>query len=546
MRMFGPFLKLLLLAMAAAAVPAAAATSSCASLSDFKSATVKVTHAEAMKGSLPPADLTPARGASKGKVNPELLDLPAFCRVFAILSPVPGSRIEMELWLPQKWNSKLLGIGSHGFGGNFEHGDMAMGMLRGYAVATSDMGHSSRISETQAGFNVGDARFAMGNPVAVEDFAWRSTHEMTVAAKALVLAFYGVPHKLAYFEGCSNGGRQAMREAQQFPADYDGIIAGSAAMNWTGSFAATLLYFKAGFLPSGGQLKPEKLQIAQAAAVAACDKLDGLADGLISDPSRCHWRASSIVCPPGSNSADCLTAEEAAAIDRMYEPLIDSATGKQAYPGLEPGGETMWRNMTGFNAVSSNFYRYVVYEDAKWTPDANVDVMDALHRSQLAGSAGLSIDSINPDLSAFRARGGKLIQYHGWTDPSFAGRFSPDYYAEVVDLQPDADKLAATQKFYRLFMSPAMAHCYGGYGPINFGALDHVAAPTRTADNDVLEALDRWVEKKVAPKALVATEFTDTGAVKRQMPLCAYPQVAAYTKGDPMSAQSYRCATPPK
>lgn len=192
---------------------------------------IQIVAARNVIGSLPAQNQVNGRGAAASRVDHYLVDLPEFCRVNAILRPVAGSRIEIEVWLPKDWNGKLLGIGSHGFGGNFERGDMGMALHRGYAVATSDLGHSSRDRETQAGFNVGDASFAIGNEAAIDDFAWRATHEMTVAAKALVRRFYGKGPRRSYFNGCSNGGRQAMREAQQFPKDYDGIIAGSAAMN---------------------------------------------------------------------------------------------------------------------------------------------------------------------------------------------------------------------------------------------------------------------------------------------------------------------------
>ena len=334
-------------------------------MTNASTATVQILTARSVESRLPPEDDVKGRGANASAVDPHLINLPAFCRVNAILSPVAGSRIGVELWLPQAWNGKLLGIGSHGFGGNIERGDMGMALRRGYAVATSDLGHSSRVSQRQADFNIGDASFARNNEVAVDDFAWRATHEMTVTAKSLVRRFYGKAARRSYFDGCSNGGRQAMREAQQFPADYDGILAGSAAMYWTRSFAATANYFQAGMLPGGIKITQAKLTLAQNAAIDACDSLDGAKDGLISDPRRCGWKASQIICHPGEDPASCLTSDEAVALDRVHNAIVEPGTGRVLYDGLHPGGEASWRNMIAFNAVTANFYRYMVMGDPR-------------------------------------------------------------------------------------------------------------------------------------------------------------------------------------
>jgi feruloyl esterase len=534
----------LLAALGFAALYSAAASAaelSCDQLQRASVAGMQVLAVSELVGSVPAADVVHGRGADAGKINPHLLNLPAFCRVNAILSPVPRSRIEIELWLPQAWNGKLLAIGSHGFGGNIERGDMAMGLHRGYAVVTSDLGHSSRSNERQAGFNVGSAEFAVGNEVAIDDFAWRATHETAVAAKELVKLRYGAGARRSYFDGCSNGGRQAMREAQQFPGDFDGIIAGGAAMNWTRAFASTLFQFQSGTLADGKRVTLPKLQLAQKAAIAACDRQDGLADGLINNPQACRWQPRALLCKTGGDENQCLNNAEVAAIERMQQPLQHPGTGEFLYDGLAPGSESYWRNMLSFNAVTANYYRYMVLNDPKWQPDAATNVYDIIRQSEQAGSPGVRINSINPDLSAFRARGGKLIQYHGWNDPSFAPGYAPRYYAEVVELQSGPNKLERTQDFYRLFMAPGMAHCHGGEGPIHFGALDHSPATPIDARHDVLEALDLWVEKGTAPDTIVATQLAVGGQPQRQMPLCPWPKTAVYASGDPNNASSFVC-----
>ena len=232
---------------------ASATTMKCGDLAGAALGDITILSAQDTSNTLPDEDLVPSRGAHVQRVDPLLRNMPEFCRVKARLSPVKGSTIGVELWMPADWNGKLLGIGNHGFGGEFERGDMAVGLRRHYAMVTTDMGHAGTRG-SQGGMNVGNAEFVVGNQVAIDDYAWRATHEMTVAAKVLVARYYGVAASKAYYNACSNGGRQAMREVQQFPADYDGVISGSAAMNWTGYMTQDLWQFQSSFLPSGDRL----------------------------------------------------------------------------------------------------------------------------------------------------------------------------------------------------------------------------------------------------------------------------------------------------
>ena len=541
-----------LVSLAAMACPAAlAASRGCDSLLQERIANVEVTSASETTGTLPAAELVPERGARGQPVSPYLRNMPSFCRVKATLTPVPKSRIGIELWLPEQWNGKLLGIGNHGFGGNFEYGDMAMGLQRGYAVVTTDAGHSATKEQGRSDFNIGSAKFAAGNDVAVDDFAWRAFHEMTVAAKKLLLLKYGAPQRKAYFFGCSNGGRHAMREVQQFPADYDGVIAGSAAQYWTRFNAGNLMQFQASVLPSGAKLSEAKLALATKSAVAACDRLDGVADGIAANQEHCRWDPHTIECKAGDNPGTCLTGEEAAAIKRIEDPITDPTTGEMLYAGMTPGSEVFWwRNVAALNRVTANYFHYMVL-DPSWSDAdaAKANVVDLIRKSEMPGAPGARINSINPDLSAFREHGGKLIQYHGWNDPAMAPGFYTRYYTQVIDLQPGPDaeaRTAGTQSFYRLFMAPGMAHCYGGAGPVDFGGLDHRPLPTIDADHDMLAALDRWVEKGIAPDRVIATEFDNAKNPKRQMPICAYPTIAAYVSGDVNRADSFVCKAPAK
>jgi feruloyl esterase len=537
-----------LLAAGAATLALTAATSAhaaslCGDMLQAKLPNMTVNAASDVAGLLPENKLAPS--LKPGAAG--LKDLPRFCRVIATLTPAANSHIRFEIWLPEQWNGKLLGIGNHGFGGEFEHEDMAMGLRRGYAVAMSDEGVGSAGPAVTggSGYSVGNAKQVGDNPAAATDFAWRATHEMTVVAKAMVQMSYGMAARRSYFDACSNGGRQSIREAQQFPDDYDGIIAGSAGLNWTKFMASQLWQYQA---LSGAGMTQVKLDLAQHAAIAACDRLDGVADGVIADPRQCHWKPSAIQCKPGADPSTCLTAQEAAAIARVEGSMTDPKTGKVIYGGWYPGGESLWGtlgNMATLVATANVHFRDVVARDPKWTA-AGADMIKLLAESERKGAPSVEINTTNPDLSAFRKRGGKLIEYHGWNDQAMPATFHPKFYAEVVDLQPGKDKLARAQDFYRLFMVPGMAHCRGGVGPVNFGALTNPPSPTVDADHDILEALDRWVDKKVAPGSIVATEFDAKGAPKRQMPLCPYPGAAIYTSGDVNSASSFVCKAPLK
>jgi hypothetical protein len=530
------------LSVATTLAPAAqAAANPCASMLQANLRNVRVLSASDVAGKLPELEpqIAPENRLIAGvhEDDPDLRDLPRFCRVIATVSPVAKSRIVVELWLPEQWNGKLLAIGNHGFAGELEHADMGMGLHRGYAVAASDVGHTAPKDSKASG------RFAADNGAAADDFAWRGAHEMAVLGKTMVQMHYGSPARRAYFDTCSNGGRQAIREAQQFPADFDGIIAGSAAQYWTQSFAHDLWHYQSLRLSTGGLLSDAKLTLARKAAVAACDKLDGLADGLIANPTQCRWRPRDIQCKAGADTGACLTAAEVAALEKIESPLKDPKTGKVLFKGMMAGGEDQWGNWENLVPSVANFFRDTVVHDPDWD-SLKADMPRLVAMSQAPGAFGAKIDTTNPDLSKFRARGGKLIQFHGWNDQSFPPGHIVDYYTEVVDVQPGPDKLAKTHDFYRLFMVPGMRHCRGGYGPIYFGALTHPALPTLDADHDILEALDRWVDKKAAPDRLIATQFAGAEGPQRQMPLCPYPQTAAYVSGDVNHAESFACKAP--
>jgi feruloyl esterase len=441
--------------------------------------------------------------------------LPAYCRVAATLRPTSDSEIKIEVWLPEAaaWNGKFKGTGNGGWGGAIEPGELAGAVQRGYAAASTDTGHTG-----------GSASFAMGHPEKLVDFGYRSVHEMTVAAKALIAAFYGESQKLAYFEGCSSGGRQALMEAQRFPDDYDGIVAGSATNNWTKMMFGRIWVGQATLSDAASYIPPAKYPVIHRAALAACDAMDGVKDGVIDEPTKCRFDPGVLACKEG-DGPDCLTQAQVEAARKIYTPAKNPRTGEQIFPPMERGSELVWGRLAGGPGpiqLADDHFKYVVFEDPKWdfrTLNFDGDVAKAMKKD------GGVLSAVNADLRPFFARGGKLIQYHGWTDQQVMPENSINYYKSVVAAVGEARVSAS----YRLFMAPGMNHCGGGDGPNKF---------------DMLSALEAWREGGKAPDAVVASHATD-GKVDRTRPLCAYPEVAKYKgSGSTDEAANFACAQP--
>jgi feruloyl esterase len=447
---------------------------------------------------------------------------PAFCRIVATLSPSADSEIGMELWLPQLWNGKFLAIGIGGWGGAINYAGMAPGLQRGYATVATDTGHRG---------GPGDASFAYGHPEKVTDFAWRAVHEMAVHAKALTVDYYGRSPRFSYWNGCSAGGRQGLVEVQRFPADFDGVIAGAPAVDWlglnAGSLWTSLINVPRGGVPNIGLRQSALLH---QAVIAQCDAIDGLRDGEIADPRRCDFRAKSLVCKPGRSDAGCLTPDQAAAADKLYKAVRNSFTGKLVLPGLLPGSENGWGAISAPTPPAVDEFKYVVLGDPAWDP-YTFDLPRDLAKAQ----ASDIIAALAPDLSAFKGRGGKLLQYHGWADPVIPTEMSLNYYESVAARMGG---LVDTQDFYRLFLVPGMAHCGGAYAV------------------DWLSALEDWVEKGRAPVSIEGRRTnTDAMPGRAQLasssgpplpldrkPICAYPNLALYTGFGPTTdPSSFNC-----
>ena len=470
--------------------------------------------------------------------SPPMHELPAFCRVTGVARPTSDSDIRFEVWMPEQgWNGRLLGGGNGGFAGSIYYQQLEGYLKRGFAVAATDAGHQAEGT---------DASWAYGHPEKVKDFGWRAVHLMTERAKQIITAYYGKTQDKAYFDACSDGGREALMEAQRFPEDYDGILAGAPANAWSTMLAAGIAGLQNLVGDPRAYIPDAKLAAIQKASLAACDALDGVKDGIINDPAKCHFDPEVLLCKHG-DAKDCLTAPQVGALKALYAGAKD-AQERNFFPGFSMGDETSWRVwVVGEDPEASlsgrfirNNFRYIVTGDPKWNAlSADVDAMLRLSKEKSAAD----LDSTNPDLSRFAARGGKLILYHGWNDPAISPSNTIAYYKEVQTTMG----AAKADSFARLYMVPGVEHCSGGPGPSSFGQFG-----TETAKGPkygLFDSLQNWVEKGSPADDVAATKYErgEGGATKAVMtrPLCAYPKVAKYNgSGDSNEAGSFTCTEP--
>jgi len=517
--------------LAATAAEAPAPVRSCESL-----ATLSLPHA---------ALATAARVDAGSFATPEgqsINSLPAFCRVAGVLSPTSDSHIEFEVWLPAAgWNGKLQGIGNGGLAGSVRYEELGLAVSHGYAAAATDTGHKGSAI---------DGKWALGHPEKIVDFGHRAIHETVVAAKAIVAAFYGAAARRAYFAGCSNGGRQALMEAERYPEDYDGLVAGAPAASWTGLFAGFVWDAQA-LADAAAHVPPAKLKALESAVVAACDRRDGVADGVLADPIACRFDPHTIVCK-SQDASDCLAPAQADALAKIYSGPT-ARDGRHAFPGFPPGAETgpggwgLW--ITGptpgksLQAIfATQIGAYMVFDRPDW------DLLTySYERDQPQVEARLagSLNATNPDLGAFHKRGGKLIVFHGSNDPALPVQGTIDYVESVRALLGRD----ATDSFLRLYLLPGLQHCFGGPGASFCGGL---SVPLGAADHDFSAALERWVEEGVAPGTLIAVKPTEGASLATlasaaasatvRRPLCPHPQAAVYKgEGSPDDPANFRC-----
>jgi len=470
------------------------------------------------------------------------------CRVAGTATPGPKSNVHFEVWIPLdgSWNGKYQQIGNGGFAGSISLGNIANAVSRGYAAAATDDGTSGPPS---------GAPSFIGNRDVLLDYGYRAIKATTDNSKAVIKALTHHAPRYSYFVGCSDGGREALKEAQRFPDDFDGIIVGSPVNDQVGEFGASYLYDMQATLngpQTGGvpdaYIPSSKLALLSTPALAQCVGKDGGAptDAFLSDPRQCHFDPVVAQCKEGQDPGTCLTPAQVKAARKIYSGPHDKH-GNLLFPGYEPGGEAATGDWTSWITGSSpttpgsqytlglGFACDLVQGVTSCDYLAvDVDKQDALARRTLQPI----LSSVDPDLRPFKRHGGKMIQYAGWADAAIAPENGLNYYRAVERT------MGNVHDFYRVFMVPGMAHCSGGAGPNAFGN-GTSNGPVIDAEHDILKALETWVEQGVAPKKIVATHYVNNAAaqgVQFQRPLCPYPERGEYDgKGDPSLASSFRC-----
>jgi feruloyl esterase len=459
---------------------------------------------------------------------------------------VVGTETNFELLLPDEWNGKFVMGGGGGFAGTVQNSALAFGALQsGYATVGTDAGHAGHPLS---------AEWAYNNLERLVSFGHLAVHLTAVTAKALIEDYYDQEISRSYFTGCSRGGGHGFTEAQRYPEDFDGIVAGSPAFDWTG-IAALASQINAAMYPDPSDLQraivgPEEQRLIESSYLEMCDAQDGIEDGILNDPRQCAFDVGTLLCE-GEKTDRCLSAEQLAAVRVVYEGPRDSQ-GRSLYPGFPYGGESSpggWsRWLTGgleyldadgefqagvdmgpFEApVEPNAYygfgngimRYFIYNDPEWSY-AGYD-WDTFERD--ATRVGQTLNATSTDLSAFRERGGKLLIYNGWSDNAQTSNAFVDYYEDVLA----RDATAAED--VRMFLMPGVEHCFGGPGPssVNF-----------------LSEIDNWVESDEAPDQVIAHWLDENLQPDGSRPVCAFPQVAQYDGvGDTRDASSFSCVTP--
>lgn len=455
---------------------------------------------------------------------------PAYCRVDGHAAS-PGNAVNFRLGLPSDWNGKFYFEGVGGLGGSI--GALTKGLVRGYASASTDTGHLASDPD-------------WGKSRAKEiDYGYRGTHVTAVAAKALTAAFYQRPPAHAYFNGCSNGGRQALMEVQRYPADFDGVIAGDPATG-TPMQVGRAIFFQRLLASPANYVPPEKIELLSRATLAACDGKDGLVDGLISDPRPCDFDPASLTCQ-GAEGPECLTAAQVGTIQTIYAGVRDASGAAYAppFPKGHEGGPTGWRGWitgneppvsqadgtlafgarlpSGYSLAEANFRFLALEDDAPGFSWRTFRYPQDLPRLKTMTEI---LSPLDADLRPFRQAGGRLIVYHGWADPGISALGTLDYVERVAKLAGGQD---AADRFLRAYFVPGMHHCSGGPGVDQF---------------DMLTPLEAWVERGTAPASIVASRI-ENGAAVRSRPLCPHPQVAAYRgTGSPDDAASFVCRLP--
>jgi feruloyl esterase len=490
------------------------AQQSCESLASIKIPNLTITSAK----SLPAGWELPAQEGFISTKAGQKVSVP-FCRIEAYSAPTKDSHIGIEVWLPlaSNWNGKFFGVGNPGFIGSLARGALAGNVAQGWATASTDTGH---VDDT--------AKWAIGHPEKWADWGYRAVHEMTVAAKAFISAYYGKPVQYAYWNSCHNGSNQGLNEAQRYPDDYDGIVVTDPAY-WISHLQPGSLYISWVALKDGVNAPgyiAKKLPLINKAALDACDAIDGLKDGLIADPRQCRFDPKTIQCTGNTDEPTCLTAAQVDTVKKVYAGA-KFKDGTQIYSGFEPGSELMWAPIMVEKEpffVNVDYFKGMVFEDLNWdwrTFDVDRDTRKGIAKTSKA------VDGNNPNLKPFKKSGGKIIMAVSWNSNALPPRSYLEYYEQVEKTMGGPDQ---TQDFARMFAIPGSTGCPG------FGAGQR--------DFDTFGAIQKWVEKGEAPESIIFFQ-RDKGQVYRTRPACAYPKVSKYKgSGNVNDAASFTCVDP--
>ncbi|KAF2189296.1 tannase and feruloyl esterase [Zopfia rhizophila CBS 207.26] len=450
------------------------------------------------------------------------------CRIALYVSTSDRSGINMEAWLPANWTGRFLSTGNGGLAGCIGYGDMAYAAGLGFAAVGANNGHNG--TSGGAFYN---------NPEVVADFAYRSIHTGVVVGKEISKTFYGETHKKSYYLGCSTGGRQGFKSAQDFPEDFDGIVAGAPAFSfnnltsWSGHFfSITETNTSATFVPTN------MWPIIHQDILKQCDALDGSVDGILEDPMLCNYSSTALICGPTQNSS-CLTPLQSETVQKIFVPLY-AADGSLVYPRMQPGSEIVASFLlytgTPF-PYTADWFRYALYNDPSWDP-ATLNTTDYANAARINPS---NIETWKGDLSDVRDRGAKILHWHGLMDGIISSDNSPRYYEHVsqtMGLTP-----SQLDDFYRFFRISGAGHCSGGDGAFNIGQNLNSAASLNPEEN-VLTAVVRWVEEGVAPETITGTKFvndTQSLGVDIKRNHCRYPKKNVHRSGDAKKPESWEC-----
>ncbi len=457
----------------------------------------------------PSADPAQAAAAGRGGPRTPVLPVPAYCRVMLLLTPSSDSHIEAAVFLPvNNWNGKLQVVGNGGWAGSISYPQMAAALREGYATASNDTGHKAN----DAG---GGGMFGLGHPEKIVDFAYRAMHETVVKAKQITAAYYGSNPKYSYYNGCSTGGRQGLIEITRYPEDFDAAVVGAPAnphvhLHESGVERAMEL------MKNNAPLTQAKVDTLHSAVLAACDALDGVKDGIISNPEKCHFDPSMLKCKNG-DAPDCLTDGQIQTV-KIVMGDVRTKKGELVWTGYPWGTEHEVASLKSVPKAPGGVWdvvRVLGHQDKDYDWH-NFDLDAELIQSDKAG-----IDVLTYDFSKFKAHGGKLLLYHGWADSGIPPGHTVEIYKEALK-----NMGGRQDDFMKLYMEPGMGHCQGGAGPDQFNKM---------------AVIERWREAGEAPGAILASHVTGS-QVDMTRPLCPYPQVAVYKgAGSTNDAASFTC-----